>query len=43
MKNHALFITLGWLLAFGLVVWVFSLYLQPEFAVLVADQLWMCL
>jgi hypothetical protein len=42
MKNHALPITLGWLLAFGLVAWVFSLYLQPEFALLVADQLWMC-
>jgi hypothetical protein len=42
MKNYSLSITLGWLLSFGLVAWVFSLYLQPEFAVLVANQLWMC-
>ena len=42
MKNHALPITLGWLSALGLVAWVFSLYLQPEFAVMVANQLWMC-
>jgi len=42
MKNYALALTLVWLLAFGLVAWVFSLYLQPEFAVLLADQLWLC-
>ena len=42
MKNHALALMLVWLLAFGLVAWVFSLYLQPEFAVLLANQLWMC-
>ncbi len=42
MKNYSLSIMLVWLLAFGLVAWVFSLYLQPEFAVLLADQLWMC-
>jgi hypothetical protein len=42
MKNHTLSITLVWLLAFGLVAWVFSLYLQPEFALLMANQLWMC-
>ena len=42
MKNYSLSIMLVWLIAFGLVAWVFSLYLQPEFAVLVANQLWMC-
>ena len=42
MKNYSLSIMLVWLIAFGLVAWVFSLYLQPEFAVLLADQLWMC-
>ena len=42
MKNYSLSIMLVWLVAFGLVAWVFSLYLQPEFAVLVANQLWMC-
>jgi hypothetical protein len=42
MKNHYLSLTLVRLLAVGLVAWVFSLYLQPEFAVLLADQLWMC-
>ena len=42
MKNQAFSITLVWLLAFGFVAWVFSLYLRPEFALLVADQLWMC-
>jgi hypothetical protein len=24
------------------VAWVFSLYLQPDFAQSIADQLWMC-
>lgn len=42
MKSHSLSFTLLGLLAFGLVAWVFSLYLQPEFALLVANQLWMC-
>ena len=42
MNNHSLSFTLLWLFAFGLVAWVFSLYLQPEFALLVANQLWMC-
>jgi len=42
MKNYSLSIMLVWLIAFGLVAWGFSLYLQPEFAVLLADQLWMC-
>jgi len=31
-----------WLVAIGLVAWVFSFYLRPEFAQQVADQLWMC-
>ena len=30
------------LIAGSALVWVFSLYLQPEFALLVANQLWMC-
>lgn len=42
MKNHSLSITLVWLIAYALVAWVFSLYLKPEFAQLMADQLWMC-
>jgi hypothetical protein len=42
MKNHSLSLALGWLLALGLVAWVFSLYLQPEFELLVANQLWTC-
>lgn len=42
MKNHFLSITLVWLIAFSLLAWVFSLYLRPEFALLLADQLWMC-
>jgi hypothetical protein len=42
MKNYSLSLTLVWFLAVGLVAWVFSLYLQPEFALLLADQLWMC-
>jgi len=42
MSNHTLAAKLIWFVATGLVAWVFSLYLQPEFAQQVADQLWMC-
>jgi hypothetical protein len=31
-----------WLIASSAVTWVFSLYLQPDFAQSIADQLWMC-
>jgi hypothetical protein len=42
MNKYSFPTTLVWLLASGLVAWVFSLYLQTEFALLVANQLWMC-
>jgi|GEM_PF-2569933 hypothetical protein len=42
MSNHTLAAKLIWFVAIGLVAWVFNLYLQPEFAQQVADQLWMC-
>ena len=31
-----------WLIASSILVGVFSLYLQPDFAKSMADQLWMC-
>jgi len=42
MTDYTSFTKLVWLLAIGLMAWVFSLYLRPEFAQQVADQLWMC-
>jgi len=42
MTNNTLSVKLVWLLAVGLMAWGFSLYLRPEFAQQVADQLWMC-
>lgn len=33
---------LGWLLAALAVTWAFSLYLRPDFAVDLANQIWGC-
>jgi hypothetical protein len=35
-------LTVLWLLGSAVAAWVFSLYLQPAFAQLLAEQLWMC-
>ncbi len=42
MTKQTIPITVLWFLGGGMVAWVFSLYLQPAFAQLLADQLWMC-
>ena len=42
MMLRTLPLTLLWLLASAVGACVFNLYLQPAFAQLLAEQLWMC-